>query len=183
MPNTTPWTLEVFGADKGREPFSAFTDQLSDVAFAALDAALGHVLAVRGIDLVGTEWLKPLGQGLHEFRVRHSGLEIAHMFAGESADHIPRSGESVLLRVFVHFHGRRIILLLSGYDKGADPSSRRQRREIAAARKHLTAWKQQQVRHKAQARKRMLLNPRKPPSRRRPRSGSHCSCPPMASIP
>ena len=178
-----PWTLEVFSTDEGREPFSAFTDQLSDVAFAALDAALEHVLGLRGIDLAGTEWLKPLGQGLHEFRVRHSGPEIAHMFAGERADHIPRPGDSVLLRVFVHFHGRRIILLLSGYDKGADPSSRRQKREIAAARKSLTAWKQQQARQNARARKGMLLNGRNPTSHRRLRSGSHCSCPLMASIP
>jgi putative component of toxin-antitoxin plasmid stabilization module len=182
MPGT-PWTLEVFSTDEGREPFSAFADQLRDVAFAALDAALEHVLGLRGIDLAGTEWLKPLGQGLHEFRVRHSSLEIAHMFAGESSDHIPKSGESVLLRVFVHFHGRRIILLLSGYDKGADPSGRRQQREIAAARKYLTAWEQQQARQNARARKGMLFSGRNLPSHRRLRSGSHRGCPSMVSIP
>jgi hypothetical protein len=146
-----PWRLEVFAADNGREPFTAFADSLSDTAFAALDAALRHVLAVRGIGLVSTEWLKPLGQGLHEFRVRHTASEIARMFAGEPAESVPGPGVPILLRVFVHFHGHRVILLLSGYDKQADASRKRQEREIAAARKYLVAWRQQEARRKARA--------------------------------
>jgi DNA-binding XRE family transcriptional regulator len=39
-------------------------------------------------------------------------------------------GEAVLLRVVVHFYGDKVVLLLGGYDKGADPKSRRQEREI-----------------------------------------------------
>src|SRR5215469_9230005 len=143
------WALEVFAGDDGREPITAFADDLSDTAFAALDAALKHVLAVRGIGLVSTEWLKPLGQGLHEFRVRHSAEEIAHMFAGEALESVPRPGTSILLRVFIHFHGQRVVLLLCGYDKRDDTSRKRQEREIAVARKHLTAWRRQQARPKA----------------------------------
>lgn len=33
--------------------------------FIALDTAIDRVLSVRGIDLVRTEWLKALGEGLH----------------------------------------------------------------------------------------------------------------------
>jgi hypothetical protein len=90
------WTLEVFVTDNGREPFTAFADNLSDTAFSALDAALSHVLAARGIGLASTEWLKPLGHGLHEFRIRHTAEEITHMFAGEPPASVPRPGVSIL---------------------------------------------------------------------------------------
>jgi hypothetical protein len=94
---------------------------------------------------VRTEWLKALGDGLHEFRVRHDAAEIARMFGGD----LPESGsrrEAVLLRVFVHFYGTKIVLLLGGYDKGADPKPRRQQREIAQARKLLRQFKERQRR-------------------------------------
>ena len=116
------WTLEVFATDSGDEPFTRFMDDLSDAAAVALDAALNHVLAVRGMDLAKSEWLKPLGQGLHEFRVRHTADEIRHMFADEQPGVAP-DPESILLRVFVHFHGQKVVLLLSGYDKQDDANS------------------------------------------------------------
>jgi len=61
-----------------------------------------------------------LGGGLFEFRLRDSEL---------------------LLRVFCHAYGDRIVLLLHGYDKGVDPSDKRQAREIAEARHGLARWK------------------------------------------
>jgi putative component of toxin-antitoxin plasmid stabilization module len=146
------WSLDVFATDNGAEPFTSFMDDLSDAAAVALDAALTHVLAVRGIDLANSEWLKPLGKGLHEFRVRHSADEIMHMFADERPGLAP-DPESILLRVFVHFHGRRVVLLLSGYDKQDDASKKRQEKEIAFARKCLSAWNQQEARRRAKERK------------------------------
>lgn len=86
------WALEVFVTDSGSEPFTRFADDLSDTAFSALDAALNHVLAARGIGLVSTEWLKALGKGLHEFRVRHTAEEIAHMFAASRRSQFPGLG-------------------------------------------------------------------------------------------
>jgi len=47
----------------------------------------------------------------------------------------------ILLRVFCHAHGNRLILLLGGYDKEADPSDKRQDKEIKLARKRLTEYK------------------------------------------
>jgi hypothetical protein len=38
-------------------------------------------------------------------------------------------------------YGDRIVLLLGGYDKGADPSAKRQHQEIATARKRLAHFK------------------------------------------
>ena len=71
------WTPEPFEADDGTIPFERFVDGLSDFKFVALDTAVDRVLSVRGIDLVRTEWLKALGGGLHEFRVRHDADEVA----------------------------------------------------------------------------------------------------------
>lgn len=139
------WTLEPFEADDGSVPFQVFIEELSDFKFVALDTALERVLAARGLDLARTEWLKPLGEGLHEFRVRHDADEIAAMFGGD-APRIASPEEKVLLRVFVHFYGAKVVLLLGGYDKGRDSNERRQQREIAAARKLLTQFKQRQRR-------------------------------------
>ena len=61
------WTPEAYEADDGTIRFERFVNDLSDFEFMALGAAIGRVLSVRGIDLVGSEWLKPLGKGLHEF--------------------------------------------------------------------------------------------------------------------
>jgi hypothetical protein len=147
-----PWTPEPFEADDGSVPFQRFIDDLSDFKFVAVDAAIDRVLSVRGIDLVRTEWLKALGEGLHEFRVRHDAEEIARMFGGEAPEPTGRP-EKVMLRVFVHFYGEKVILLLGGYDKGDDPKARRQQREIAGARRYLAQFKERQRRQRRDTRR------------------------------
>lgn len=139
------WTPEPFEADDGSVPFQRFIDDLSDFKFVALDTAIDRVLSARGIDLVRTEWLKALGEGLHEFRVRHDADEFARMFGG-AAPEVDGQPEKVLLRVFVHFHGQKVVLLLGGYDKGNDPKERRQQREIAEARRLLRQFKERERR-------------------------------------
>jgi len=57
-----------------------------------------------------------------------------------------RNRGKILLRVFCHAHGDRIILLLGGYDKGERPAPRQQQEQIAVARLRLKAWK---ARHRA----------------------------------
>jgi len=141
------WTPEPFKADDGTIPFERFVDDLSDFKFVALGTAIDRVLSVRGIDLVRTEWLKALGEGLHEFRVRHEADEIARMFGGESPE-IDGQPEKVLLRVFVHFYGHKVVVLLGGYDKGDDPQKRRQQREVAEARRLLGQFKERQRRER-----------------------------------
>ena len=86
--------------------------------------------------------------GLYEFRVRSTAAEIEAMFAGAPPG--AKVGERVLLRVFFHPHGDRIVLLLGGYDKGADPSERRQAREISIARKRLADFKTRSARGRRQ---------------------------------
>ena len=82
---------------------------LSDFRFIALDTAIDRALSVRGMDLARTEWLKALGKDLHEFRVRHDGDAIAHMF-GRDPPKVAAPAGKILLRVFVHLHGEKVIL-------------------------------------------------------------------------
>ena len=136
------WNVEVYEDDNGRSPYTEWIDKLSDPKFVALDAAVRLVLSERGLDLVRTEWLKPLGDGLHEFRIRHDEDEIKQMFGGQEARIRPK--ERILLRVFVHFHGTKVVLLLGGYDKGRHPDSKKQEREIKKARRALDDWRLQE---------------------------------------
>lgn len=94
--------------------------------------------------MCGTSWGKRLGEGVFEFRVRHTADEIEKMFGSESP--AAKKGEKVLLRVFCHAHGSKIVLLLHGYDKGEDVSDKRQQKEIAVARRRWTEWKERQKR-------------------------------------
>ena len=135
------WTIEAWEDDRGRSPFASWLTSLSPYDQAVVRAALRFIVAPLGIDICSTGWGKPLGKGLYEIRV-HSSL-YALMTWGqpdpESAEDY-RDNQVVLLRLFCTFHGHRIVFLFQGYDKGADPSERRQAREIAQARKYLAAW-------------------------------------------
>ena len=68
--------------------------------------------------------------------------QIVGMYAA-AGEPLPDADASVkvLLRLFVHFHGERVILLVHGYDKGDNPSARQQQIEIKRAGKALTAWR------------------------------------------
>lgn len=102
--------------------------------------AITKILAQMGIDLVGTQWMKALGDGLYEFRIRHSSSEIQSIYT--SSESRPRSShQKILLRVFMSFHGKKLVLLLHGYDKGKNDSKKRQQVEIEIARRRLRAWK------------------------------------------
>lgn len=51
------------------------------------------------------------------------------------------SHRDILLRVFCHAHGRKVVLLLAAYDKGREPSAKRQNTEIKRAKQRLARWK------------------------------------------
>lgn len=118
---------------------------LGEVELESLATAIEEVLQKRGIDLASTPWLTALGRGLYEFRVRHDAATIRALYI-QSGMRPPARPAKILLRLFVHFHGSRVILLLHGYDKGKDDSPRRQNREIQKAHKRLSAWRAEQAR-------------------------------------
>jgi putative component of toxin-antitoxin plasmid stabilization module len=93
-----------------------FINALEDNQRAALARFLELIQDFEDLARAPRSWIKPLGQGLFEFRIRSS---------------------DVLLRLFFTYREGRVILLVGGYDKRRDPSEKRQNREIAIARKRL----------------------------------------------
>ena len=81
-----------------------------------------------------------LGDALYEFRLRHDAATIEALYNDSGASSVATS-KRIMLRLFVHFHGQKVILVLHGYDKGRDDSPRRQNKEIQEARKRLRSWK------------------------------------------
>ncbi|HEV3000721.1 MAG TPA: hypothetical protein VGW75_08280 [Solirubrobacteraceae bacterium] len=147
-----PWDVEFFEDDEGRQPARTFIERLTPDKRAALIAAIELILAVRGPDVCKSEFGKALGHGLFEFRVRHDEATITRRAGVEPS---AKSGRSdVLLRMFFCVYGERVVLLLGGYDKGADPAARRQSREIEAARKRLRSFKLRQERRATGRRRR-----------------------------
>jgi hypothetical protein len=133
--------LEVFKTSKGFEPFDVFYRSLSDYQKAVLDIALEEVLARQGHNVCSSKWGTNLDQGLYEFRVREQLATICRNLGIEPPANMPDGGE-VLLRVFFAAYGAKIVLLLGGYDKKRDNSKKRQNKEIAQARKMLTAHRE-----------------------------------------
>ncbi len=148
------FTIEFFEDDNGRSPVEEWMDSdLTDVELAALLAGIEHMLSHRGIDVCGTEWGKQLGEGVFEFRIRHTSAEIERMFTDASSGRPEGKHEKVLLRVFCHAYGAKIVLLLNGYDKAGDPSEKRQQREIMLARRRLAEFKERQARERKRQRR------------------------------
>lgn len=140
------WDVEFYADESGREPCRQWADDLSSQKRAAFAAAIRLGLVRRGLDVVETEFGKALGDGLYELRVRWSAAEIRHKVEGLPPDDVGQTPEKILLRVFFCTAGRKVILLMSGYDKAKDPSERRQDREIAKARTLLKAYREAQKR-------------------------------------
>jgi len=117
------YRIEFYEDESGRKPaLDWIRDDLDVRERRALGTAMREILQRQGIGVCGTPFGRQLGGGLFEFRLRESEL---------------------LLRVFCHAYGERIVLLVHGYDKGDDPSAKRQTREIAEARRRLVRWRQQ----------------------------------------
>ena len=144
------WTVEFFEDDQGRQPPREWLQSLDSAKRAAAIAAIEVLLTELGLDVCGTEHGKQLGAGLFEFRIRHDESVIR----GKAGQASTGKRNEVLLRIFCHAHGQKIVLLLGGYDKGVAPSRRRQGREIEIARQRLRAFKLRQSGRRSAARRR-----------------------------
>jgi hypothetical protein len=135
FPRVRPWTIEYADLD-----FERFYLSLAPYEQAVVDAALTTVLAVHGIAAFDGGWGKALGAGLYEFRIQRS-LDAIMSMAGTTSPLVGDTGRRLSIRIFCTFHGNKIIVLFQGYDKGRDPSTRRQQQEIARARRALQQWR------------------------------------------
>jgi len=116
-----PYALVFYEDESGRKPVLEWIqNELSREQRRALGTAMREILQRHGVGVCGTEFGRQLGNGLFEFRLREEGL---------------------LLRVFCHAFGDKLVLLLNGYDKGKDVSGRRQEAEIEVARRRLRQWR------------------------------------------
>ena len=130
------FTLEFYEDEHGDQPVLRWLrEDLTPTQRRAIGVALREILEHEGIGVCRTAYGKQLGEGLFEFRLRHDAAEILRSVGKQARPEA--GGERVLLRVFCHAYGDRIVLLLGGYDKGADPSAKRQQKELAIARKRL----------------------------------------------
>jgi len=128
VPASRPsFTIEFYEDAQGRKPVLRWIEkELKPTQRRALVAAMQEILAFEGVGVCGTELGRQLGHGLFEFRVRNPA-------------------EHLLLRVFCHAYGDKVVLLLAGYDKRRDPSRKRQAQEIERARKCLTDFRKRRI--------------------------------------
>ncbi len=148
------WEVEFYDEEGGRCPVREFLADLEPEKRMAMIAAIEVVLVPRGLAVCETEYGRQLGDGLFEFRVRHDEQTTLAKAGRESSGDQARRRGDVLLRLFCHAYGEKIVLLLGGYDKGADPSGRRQSREIETARRRLRSFRLRRQRKKAAAKRR-----------------------------
>ncbi len=125
------YRLEFYEDERGDKPVLRWIrEELTPTQRYELGQAMNEQLQEKGVGVSATEYGKQLGKGLFEFRLRRSVEEV---------------GERILLRLFCHAYGNKVVLLLEGYDKGADSSARRQGDEIAVARRRLVEWQRRRT--------------------------------------
>lgn len=117
-----PFTIVFYQSPDGDKPALRWIESLSVRQRRALGYAIYRLLQRYGVGVCDTEFGRHLGGRLFEFRLRLN----------------PRvDGEVGTFRLFFHAGNDRVILLLGGYDKGRDPSRRRQAIEVGIARRRL----------------------------------------------
>ena len=165
--STPEWELQFYEED-GHEPVLDFLRGLDEFKEQALAAALRNVLAYDGIDVCRSSWGRWVSgaPGIFEFRVRHDAATILRERGLRVPKELEEDRGGILLRVFCHAHGKKVIMLLAGYDKGKESSVKRQNAEIKRAKQRLTRWKAEQDRLAKQTRRvgRTQQRPDKPRS-------------------
>jgi phage-related protein len=150
-----PYTLEFYEDEHGDEPVLRWLRELTPRKRRAIGVALYEILQYEGPHVVGTNFGKPIGAGIFEFRLDQDAEQILTR-KGKTARPEASEPAKILLRVFCHAHGDKIVLLLAAYDKSERPSARHQQEQIEVAKQRLRAWKIRQT-------------PRKPPIKAKPR--------------
>lgn len=98
-----PYTLVFYEDESGEQPALAWMRGLTSTKRRVLGVALHEVLSHEGVDVCTSEFGKPLGDGLFEFRLRHDSQEILALKGRLKRAVASATGsEKVLLRVFFH---------------------------------------------------------------------------------
>jgi hypothetical protein len=136
------YDLEFYEDAAGASPvYRWFMDELDRAGRTMLGMLLLKVLQEHGAGVAAVHWGKNLGQGLYEFRTRHTPEEVLKRFQLRPRRKVAKGLSGRLtLRVFFHVHGDKAVLLLSAYDKGRHPAKSEQQRQIKLARARLADW-------------------------------------------
>jgi hypothetical protein len=133
------WELEFY-EEARRHPVIEWAKKLPKSRRASLFVALERILAYDGPEVANNSGRgRRLGQGLYEFKIGLCAAQTADLFPGRDGETEPEgpAKERTCLRVFFAVDNGRLLLLLAGYDKGADDGRRRQAQEIEIARRRL----------------------------------------------
>jgi hypothetical protein len=130
------YTLEFYEDEQGHEPVLDWLRRLTPGKRRAIGVAMFEILQHEGPRVIGTNFGKGLGGGLFEFRLDQDAAQVLAR-KGKRARREAAESSKILLRVFCHAHGDRIVLLLGGYDKGERPNARHQQAQIALSRARL----------------------------------------------
>jgi putative component of toxin-antitoxin plasmid stabilization module len=137
-----PYEIEFYEDEDGTEPALAFMRSLSPLKKRAIGVAISEVLQYEGPAVAEGNMGDSLGGGLYELRLDQNAEQILRR-KGKVPKPEPEKGK-ILLRLFFHPHGNKLLLLLCGYDKGERPSRSHQQEEIQAARTLLARWKERE---------------------------------------
>jgi hypothetical protein len=141
-PADPPYQVEFYEDDAGNEPALAFMRSLPGMKKRAIGVAINEVLQYLGPDVAEGNFGRNLGGGLYEFRLDQDAEQILRRSGKKPRPE--RDRLKILLRLFFHPHGKKLLLLLSGYDKGERPSRGHQQEQIDEARKMLSRWKERE---------------------------------------
>ncbi len=131
------WTLQIYETNNGALPYGIFRDSLDVYTRAVLDISVEEILRRQGNNVCNSlKFGRSLRGGLYEFKISKS-LSSLVKDLGISHPLTDQGKKSVLLRVFFAVEGEKVLILLAGYDKKKDDSSKRQNKEITYARKLL----------------------------------------------
>ena len=134
MSSVARFTLEFYEDAHSDQPVLRWLrEELTPTQRRTIGVALREILGVEGISVCRGAFGKQLGEGLFEFRLRHDAGEILRSLGKPARDEPQR--ERILLRVFCHAHGDRIILLPAAMTKArtrasAASSERSRRRAV-----------------------------------------------------
>ena len=138
------WELEFY-EEAGRHPVIEWAKKLPKSLRASLFVALERILAYDGPEVANNSGRgRRLGKGLYEFKIGLCAAQTADLFPGREGETEPEgpAKERTCLRVFFAVEDGRLLLLLAGYDKGADAGRRRQAQEIEIARRRLATHRE-----------------------------------------
>ena len=135
------WSIELLMLPSGQIPYETFRNSLAPFEKELLDLSIEMILGRQGNNVCESNWGKSLGAGLYEFRINRSLSTLLNDLGIRDKD-LLRSNESKLFRIFFLVEGTKVILLLCGYNKGKDPSHKKQQKLIKTARSYLKQHKQ-----------------------------------------